>query len=203
MEGPLHARKVHGRSLTCTESSWKVPYMHGKLMEGPADALKVDGILTEGYVCIHATFREFPSTFCACTGSFVSFRCFERILRQIMVLKRHFCPLPVCRHQLSMCPWELLSTLRMFVGPSINFPSSRKTFRQLLSTFRASAELPLNFVSFSCVRGYFKKFRTAIGSSVNFSHLSCSHGTFRQLSVHPRDIPSTSVNFSCIQGTVR
>ena len=60
--------------------------MHGKLMEGPADAMKVDEILTEGYMCIHGTFREFPSTFYACTGPFISFRCIERILCQIMVL---------------------------------------------------------------------------------------------------------------------
>ena len=48
--------EVDGRSVDAQE-------VHG----GHADALIVDEILT-GYMCIHGTFREFPSTFSACTG---------------------------------------------------------------------------------------------------------------------------------------
>ena len=91
----------------------------------------------------------------------------------IIVLYRLFCPLPVCRRQLSVCLWDLLSTFRMFVGPSINFPSSRKTFRQLLSTFRASAGPPANFLY--------------------------GRGTVYQLSVRPWDLPSSAVNILCRQ----
>ena len=61
----------------------------------------------------------------------------------------------------------------MFLGPSISFSSGRKTFCQLLSTFRASAGPPANFL-------YGK-------------------GTVHQLSVRPQDLPSTAVNISCFR----
>ena len=86
-----------------------------------------------------------------------------------------FWSLPVYQRQLSVCPWDLLSIFRIFVGPSVNFPSGRKTFRQLLSTFRASP-----------------------GPSANFLY---GRGTVYQLSARLPDLPSTSVNISCIRGT--
>ena len=61
----------------------------------------------------------------------------------------------------------------MFVRPSINFPSSQKTFRQLLSTFCASAGPPSNFLY--------------------------GRGTVHQLSLRPRDLPSSAVNISCVR----
>ena len=126
-----------------------------------------------------------------------------------------------------VCPQNLPEIFHASARPSVNFRQLSGHLQDLPFTFRASAELPSNFVSFSCVRGNFEKFRTAIGSSVNFSHLSvqsrdfpstfCAsteHSVnFRQLSVHARNCLLTfcasggpSVNFSqlsCGSGTYR
>ena len=71
---------------------------------------------------------------------------------------------------------QLPSTLRASAGPSINFLCVRGTVCQRPSTFCV------------CV-GPSKKGSCSRGSSINFP---CNHGTFRQLSMRPWDLPSTS-----------
>ena len=126
--------------------------MHGKLTE-------VDGrsrCRKESYRKVTRAHEKYNGIFVHCQCVDVNFPC-------------------VCRtfYQLSICSWDLLSTFRMFLGLSINFPSGRKTFCLLLSTFRASAGPPANFLY--------------------------GRGTVHQLSVHPWDLPSTAVNILCPQ----
>ena len=232
-EGPLHARKIDASSRGCNESGWN---FDRRLHALPGPSVK-----------------------------------FHQLFVHVIVLLRQFCSLLVCRRQLFLCLLDLLSTYRMFLGLSINFPSDQKIFRQLLSTFRACAGPPTNFlygrvtvhqhsvsprdslstaVNISSIRKIFLKFSICLpdtsSTSVNFLsihrtfhllsarpqnlnqnllafHVSagtskssvrlldllstsvifpCRHATFRQLSVHQRDIPSTSVNLLCIQGIV-
>ena len=138
------------------------------------------------------TFHQLPWTFCRCAGSSVNFPC-------------------VCRnfHRLFMHPWDLPSisvfcrtfpsNFRVTADPSINFPCGHGTFRQLSLCLR---NLLSTFVIFPCLcwtlRKLLANFLDSEGTSVNFC----------QISVGPRDLPSTfpasvgpSVNFPCVHGT--
>ena len=113
---------------------------------------------------------KFPSTFLAARRPSVNYSCMCGI----------FC-------QLSIRPRDLQSTFHasavssvnfhVSVGPSVNITCGRGTFRKLLSTFHADA-----------------------GPSVNFHHFFRASASFRQPSVHPRDLLSTSVNSTNVRG---
>ena len=84
----------------------------------------------------------------------------------------------LCSHG-TFCP--LVSTFRAAVGPTVNFPCIRGTYRQLSvhlrdhsSTFRTSGDVPSTSVNFLCVRG-----------------------TIRQIFVCQRNIVSSSINIPC------
>ena len=128
-------------------------------------------------------------------------------------------------HQLSVQPQDLLPTCvnSLFVswtfrhlpltictsiGPSKNIPCTRWTFRQLQATFRAvagpSGNSQCGCGTFPQVASTFRAavvpsatFRAVTGSSVNFLSGHRSSVNFHQLSVPPRDFPSTSVNSPC------
>ena len=102
-------------------------------------------------------------------------------------------------HQLSLLPREFHST-------SINISCTQETFHQLPSTFRA-ARRPLST---------FSNFCTAERPSNNIRQIACGRETICQLPltfrvagrpsvkfcqhfVQPRDLPSVSVKFWCIQ----
>ena len=111
-----------------------------------------------------------------------------------------------------MRPRDILSTFCAAAGLSVNFRQLAVPSWGLRSTFRAAAGLSVNFCAcaglsvdfhqFMCVRRTFRQlsvfppglssaFRMAVGLPVKF----------RQLSVHPWDLLSTSVNFPCIHST--
>ena len=81
---------------------------------------------------------------------------------------------------LSVNPRNHASTFRPPTGPSIKRSYVCRSFRELPSTLRASTGTPSTCVNFSCISG-----------------------TFSQLSVHPWDFQSASVNSQCIRGTMR
>ena len=115
-------------------------------------------------------------------------------------------------HQLSVQPRDIPSTFCAAAGPTINFSQISIPPWGLRSTFRAAAGFSVNFCA-------------CAGTSVDFRQLMCSRGTFRQLSmfpqglssafrmavglpvkfrqlsVHPWDLLSTSVNFPCVHST--
>ena len=150
------------------------------------------------------------SVFCASVGPSVNSR---QISVHLRVLPSTVCAEAepsVSIRQLSVCPRDLRSTFRAAAGHSVNF-------RQL---FEDPWDLPLSSVNFSCIRGTFQKvpygrwtvchlhqlfvwsrdlpstLRTIMGPSVSFPYV---RGTFCQLSIRPRDIPSSFVNFSCVR----
>ena len=103
--------------------------------------------------------------------------------------------------QIFVCQWDIQSTFRSFVVPSVklvNSPCICGTFCQLLSTFCASMGPPkticaaagpsVNFSQLS-VRPWNlpSTFRAAAGLSVN---ILCGRRTIRQLFLHPRDFLS-------------
>ena len=92
------------------------------------------------------------------------------------------------------------------MGPSLNFPCGRGTFRQhslLLenhpSTFLASVGLSVNFRECS-VHPW--DFTSILHASVNFRQLSVHPGKLCQLSLYLRYLQRTSVNFLCICGII-
>ena len=143
-------------------------------------------------MCIRGTFRELSmdprdllSTFCACAGPWVDFRqllCIRGTFRQLSVFLqglssafRMAVKLSVKFQQISIHPWDLLST-------SINFLCIRSTFHQLPSTFRAPAGSSVNNLH-SCrtYRQHQFTFRASAGLIVNL----------RQLFMRPGDLLST------------
>ena len=116
------------------------------------------------FPCIHGTFRQLPSTLSASAG-----------------------PIFVCQ-------WDIQSTFRSFVVPSVKFGQLSVYLRYLLSTFHASW-------------GLWSTFRASARPSVNFCastrssiNFQCGQGTIRQHFLQPWDLPSTSVNFPCLRG---
>ena len=102
----------------------------------------------------------------------------------------------------SVPPHDIPSTCVNFfasTGHSVNFLCIHGTFRQLPSTLSASAVPCVKFLSvghsvnFPFVCGTFRQvsstLRVSTAPSVNFP---CLCETFSQLSVHPRDLQSTS-----------
>ena len=91
--------------------------------------------------------------------------------------------------QLYVCPQNHLSTFPVAEGHSVNFHASAG-----------------QFVYFQCVRRAFRQLPSALcastESSLNFNqHSMCLRdrpSTFRMLG----DVPSTSVNFLCVRGTI-
>ena len=90
--------------------------------------------------------------------------------------------------QLSVQPQDLLSTSANFLCNRATCRKHSVLMRVLLSTFRASVVPSMNI---QYVRGLSVNFRAALRNSVN----SC------QFSMHPQDLPSTSVNFPCVRKT--
>ena len=103
------------------------------------------------------------------------------------------------------------STFCASVGHSVNLLCIRGTFHQLSVGTRKFRQLLVNFlcfpvllcVSIPCSSGTFRPllstFHASVGHSIKFP---CVFGTFREISVHPRDLPSIfhtaagpSVNF--------
>ena len=127
------------------------------------------------FACIHGSFCERPSSFCAFAGLSVEF------------------------HQLTMHPWDLLKTLDNFpcihgtirqilaiicasALPSVNFQKISICPQDVLSTS----------VNFPCVCGY----------SRHISYTSLAfHATFCQHSVDPLDLSPTAINFLFIIGS--
>ena len=89
---------------------------------------------------------------------------------------------------------KLSGHLRDLPSTSVNFPCSRRTFLQLLFTFRATLEFCVNLSQFSvCLRDLQSIFRGFVGPS----------DKLHQLSFHLWPISSSSVNFSCVCRTFR
>ena len=109
-------------------------------------------------------------------------------------------------HQLSIRPHDLKSTPINFLSvrekhfvrmldlslPSVNFLSSRGSFRQLSSTVLESTEPSVNFRQIFVVpQELLSTFSASVGHSVNISRLS----------VHLQGLPLTCVNWSWDCGT--
>ena len=139
--------------------------------------------------CICGTLCQLSSTFCASMGP----------PKTICAAARP----SVNFSQLSVWPWDLLSTFRASTRPSVNFLHVRGIFHQLSVQPR---DLPSTFF---CDRGTFRQpqstFHASVGPSVNFPcgcgifvNIPCGWRTIRQLFLRPQHSPSTSVNFLCI-----
>ena len=124
-----------------------------------------------------------PKTFCAAAGPSVNFS------------------------QLSVLPWDLLSTFRASARPSVNFLCIRRIFHQLSvhsrdlpSTFFSTVGPSVNLSQLSMPPwGLRSTFHAAVGLSLN---IPCGRRTIRLLFLRPRHSPSTSVNFLCICRTL-
>ena len=129
--------------------------------------------------CIRGSFRQLPSTFCASMGPPETFRAAAGP--------------SVNFSQLSVQPWELLSTFRASERPSVNFLCICGIFHQL-------SVWPRDLSSTFCVLPWdLPSTSVNLGPSVNFL---CGCGTFRQHSLWPEDHPSAflvsaglSINF--------
>ena len=125
-----------------------------------------------------------PKTFCAAAGPSVNFS------------------------QLSVLPWDLLSTFRASARPSVNFLCIRRIFHQLSvhsrdlpSTFFSTVGPSVNLSQLSMPPwGLRSTFHAAVGLSLN---IPCGRRTIHLLFLRPWHSPSTSVNFLCICGTLR
>ena len=80
----------------------------------------------------------------------------------------------------------------VLLSSPIELLCSRETFRQLLSTLRATGGPSVNFCRLSVQPVDLPS------TSVN---IQCGQKAFRELSVWPGDLPSTSDNFQCDQET--
>ena len=115
-EGPRDVQKltkVYRRSCTSTKCWQKVPRTNGKFTEDPADAQKLTEVYRRSCAswsnspCICGNFCQLPSTFGASMGP-----------------TKTFCVaggISVNFSQLSVRPWDLLSTFRASTRPSVNF----------------------------------------------------------------------------------
>ena len=126
------------------------------------------------FPCIHETFCQLPSTLSASTGPCVKFSCqwdIQSTLRPFVVPSVKFGLLSVYVRYLLSTSVNILCVC----GTSQNILCSCWTFYQLQSTIRAALG---PFVNFLCIRQ-------------TFSQLSGRPRDFHQLSVQPRDLPST------------
>lgn len=135
-------------------------------------------------------FRQFPPTFCAVTRDSVNIR--QLFLR----LQGH------------------PSTLRVAIGPSVNFHYVRKTSCQ---PSMLSRDLSSTSVNIPCSQGSFRQHSaqprdlnsllcTVAGPSVNLCPFPCCQGTFCQLSSNFRAAAGVlrfSVNLPCRRGCFR
>ena len=198
----MDVRKVDGSSRGFTESGWN---FDRRLHVHPRD-LPWNSI---NFLCMYRTFRQFqvrredsPSNNDVITAFLSTSSVSTSTVRLSAGPSINFPYVCGTFYQLFVCSWDLLSTFLAAATPFVNFCQLSEHPRNIPSTFRASAELPSNSVSFSCVRGNFKKFRTAIGSSINFSHLSVQSQDFLSAFCTSAGHSVNFVNFSCIQGTV-
>ena len=162
-------------------------------------------------LCVRGTFHQLPSTFHALAGPSVSFCQLSMCPRCILSTSINFPCIAVPSlnfHQLSLHSQDL--------SISVNFWCVHETFRQFLSTFRASTELSINLHQLSVrTRDLPSTFGVFIGPFVNFrqpsmhpwtfcqlpSTLHASAGpsvNFRRIFVCSRDHLSTPVKFPCV-----
>ena len=130
---------------------------------------------------IHGTFCQLLSTLCASVGP-------TKMFRAAAGPSVNF-------SQLSVQPWDHLSTFRASTSPSVNFPSVRGTFRKHSlwledhpSTFLAFTGLSVNFRELPvCPRDSTSILHAFMGLSVNFCQLSVHPGDLCQRSLHLQD----------------
>ena len=169
--------------------------------------------MSVNFLCDRGTFLQLLSNFSAPARSFVYLCQLSVCLQDLPSGYRQLSVLP-CFH--AFC--QLTSTLRVSTGPSVNFPCIRGTIHQI---FVCQRNILSTSVTISCGRRTFcqlvSTFCVAAKPSINFCQLSmhprdlqstcvnfsCISGTFSQLSVHPWDFPSASVNSQCIRQTMR
>ena len=170
--------ELDGKSRCHTESEWKAPRKHGKLTEGPADALK----LTEVY-----------------RRSCASMKCWQKVpwmqgmLMEDLVDPRKFDGSwrKVPRTQGKLTKVYRMSrgcteTFRASKGPSVNFPFVSKIFRRHKANFcaatgpSATSVRPRDIPSAFCV---------AAKPYVNFLELSTRTSTLRQIFFYLLDHP--------------
>ena len=134
--------------------------------------------------------REHPSTFRTSgdvTSTSVNFLCIRGTIRQIFVSVEH-CVI-FSKHSVRLRDLPSISVnFCTFLAPSVNILCHRGTFLTFSQLPVQSRVYLPTLVKFSCVCGTFRQ-------------LSMQLQTLRQLSLHPHNIPLTSINFPCIRGT--
>ena len=98
--------------------------------------------------------------------------------------------------QISVGPRDLPSTFPSSVGPSVNFPCVHGNFCQHSVLAQELRETSVNFcVTFRQLSVLPQVLSSAFGMAAGLSI------KFQQLSVHPWDLLSTSINFPCVCST--